>query len=533
MLKKRDVLIYCIITFLIIMFNGSLSYGVTGTPGSTVNVTYSINSPDGGNLSTVTGKIDYDDKVLELVSVSSSAGISGNGRVSATESQINGKSMSVTATYRIKSGTENTTASTKLSVSELYTNSSENNHPTSVVGNVTVKAASNPTPNTTTNTGNQQTQNTSGTTQTSNSSSNTPKEVTFKNTNETMYTTNRVNLRTQYGTKGSIVKTLSEGEQLTRTGYSTTNVDGYSWSRVTYNGGTYYCVTKSLTATKPEKTEQDDQNTTNEIAENTTNEEVNEVTENSDSEAINADITQLEIVGYTLSPSFDPSVYEYSLTIPEDVESVDVKAQAANDNVQIEIAGNTELKDEENVITVICYNKDNNNSTTYQIMVNKQAAENPHADAIVEAKQKRNLIIKIGVAIIIILIILCIIVFKKSKEEELKAEEEARRLRMKKLKEKESSDERKKRMQQKNSNIEQKRDGRPRNLDENNIQARRERQNINNDENRMARMQERRVSEQGAQRPQKAQKDRDEEFDEKLEKIRKRQMRQEKGGKHF
>ena len=567
MLKKRDILIYCIIAFFLIIFNGDLSYAVTGTPGSTVKVTYNINSPDGGNLSTVTGKIDYDEKVLELVSISSSAGVAGNGRVSATESQINGTSMSVTATYNIKSSAEDTTVATKLNVSELYTKNSENNHSTTVTGNVTVKKASNSSNSTTTNTSNEVTQNTSATTGTSNSSSNstssvntstnsnansntntnnssnTSKEVTFKSTNETMYTANRVNLRTQYGTSGNIVKTLAEGEELTRTGYSTTNVDGYSWSRVTYNGGTYYCITKSLTATKPEKNEQDDKNATvnqianntNELTENTTNEIANETTETNEivnTQTTNADITKLEIVGYTLAPSFDSNIYEYSLTVGKDVSNLDVKAEAASDNVKIEIAGNTELKDEENVITVICYNQETKNNTTYQIIVKKENDENPHAEAILEAKQKRSLIIKIGIVIIIVLIILCIIVFRKGKEEEEQEAEEEK----KKVKEEKSmdiTDERKQRRERAVANQEQKRERKTRNLDEKNSETRKERKNINNDEIRESKSKERKLSEQSVTRGLKGQNNRDEEFDEKLERIKRKQKRQEKSGKHF
>ena len=82
------------------------------------------------------------------------------------------------------------------------------------------------------------------------------KQVSFKDTNETMYTSSRVNLRTNYGKNGGIYKTLDVGEEVVRTGYSTENVDGYSWSRVKYNGGTYYCITRSLTDKKPETKEE-------------------------------------------------------------------------------------------------------------------------------------------------------------------------------------------------------------------------------------------------------------------------------------
>ena len=410
--------------------------------------------------------------------------------------------------------------------------------------------------------------------QTSNENSNSKvntektKEVTFKNTtNETMYTANKVNLRTQYGTSGSVVKTLGEGEELIRTGYSTTSVDGYSWSRVVYNGNTYYCITRSLTATKPEKNEQDENTTNeteNEVTENTTNELENTTIETAEIDTENSDIKKLEVAGYTLSPEFKPNIYEYTVTVPEDIESLDVKAEATSDDVEIEIAGNTELKDEENVITVICYNKDTKNTTTYQIMVNKEAEENPRAEAILEAKQKRSLIIKIGIAIIIVLIILCIIVFKKSKQEEIEAQEEAERIR--KLKEREYAEKSRKmaearkqlrprpdanqgQSKETRTRVEagqvQRREGRPR-PDANQMQRRegRPRAEASQEQRKESRPRpEANQVQRREQRPQNSgentvkvqssQKDRNEEFDEKLERIRNKQKKMEKGGKHF
>ena len=63
------------------------------------------------------------------------------------------------------------------------------------------------------------------------------------------------------------------------------------------------------------------------------------------SENSKSDLKKLEIKGYTLTPAFSADVYEYKLELKDDVTTLDVITEGANDKVNIEIAGNTELKD--------------------------------------------------------------------------------------------------------------------------------------------------------------------------------------------
>ena len=82
-----------------------------------------------------------------------------------------------------------------------------------------------------------------------------------------------------YGTTGGLIKTLDVGEELTRTGKSTSaDESGYYWSRVTYNGTTGYVITSGLTTEKPvveEPTEEPVKNEVENKVENTANEVVN------------------------------------------------------------------------------------------------------------------------------------------------------------------------------------------------------------------------------------------------------------------
>ena len=55
-----------------------------------------------------------------------------------------------------------------------------------------------------------------------------PVNLTFSEGNDKMYTTKRVNIRQGYGTNSLIIQTLPEGTELTRTGVSNGNADGYT-----------------------------------------------------------------------------------------------------------------------------------------------------------------------------------------------------------------------------------------------------------------------------------------------------------------
>lgn len=106
--------------------------------------------------------------------------------------------------------------------------------------------------------------------------------LTFKDGNETMYTTRRVNIRQSYGTDSLIIQTLPINAEVTRTGVSNGTANGYSWSRVSYNGITGYVITGALTNVAPEKNEETDalEEEPEEVEDEVTSEEnIDELTE--------------------------------------------------------------------------------------------------------------------------------------------------------------------------------------------------------------------------------------------------------------
>ena len=149
---------------------------------------------------------------------------------------------------------------------------------------------------------------------------------------------------------------------------------------------------------------------------NVTREEAEDSDENSEEEETtveegtsnpsNSDLLKLEVTGYTLTPEFSPDIYEYTLDINGDISDLDVVTEGANHNVNIEVSGNTNLQEGENVITILVYNEETQATTTYQIIVNKinvdlEGVNTTLNDAVNRANTIRYIIV--GVVILIII----------------------------------------------------------------------------------------------------------------------------------
>ena len=127
-------------------------------------------------------------------------------------------------------------------------------------------------------------------------------------------------------------------------------------------------------------------------------------------------LKDLKIDVLELTPEFKTDVYEYSAELKEDKTSLELTTIATEENAEIEVTGNEDLKDGENIITVIVKEKDTDKTATYQITVNKIKEETNITEAIVnniDNKTKEMIILGIGILALIIVVIIIVIVNKK------------------------------------------------------------------------------------------------------------------------
>ena len=162
-----------------------------------------------------------------------------------------------------------------------------------------------------------------------------PQAPSFTSVNETVYATDSVNVRSSYSTSSSVIGSLEKGDSVTRIGKSS------SWSKVKYNGQTAYISSSYLTTEKPKEEKSN-----------------------------NKKLKSLEVENYKLSPEFNKDTTEYDLTIPDDVNSLEIKAVAEDKKSKVEITGNDKLLTGVNTIEIKVTAEDETVGT-YKINVTK------------------------------------------------------------------------------------------------------------------------------------------------------------------
>lgn len=157
----------------------------------------------------------------------------------------------------------------------------------------------------------------------------------------------------------------------------------------------------------------EDNSTENETTEENTNETIVEG-EVDDPTANVFGLTKLSIEGVEIQPQFQTDVYEYRIELKEDLDKLDIEAMATEENANIEIVGNENLQDGENIITILVNSDDE--SVAYQIIVNK-SVETQEEET--NTNKIKNIIIISTVAALILIVIIIIVVSKvKSKKNE-------------------------------------------------------------------------------------------------------------------
>lgn len=121
-------------------------------------------------------------------------------------------------------------------------------------------------------------------------------------------------------------------------------------------------------------------------------------------------LSELSVENYTLSPEFSSDVFEYTLNITDtSITNLTINAKSDEENVDIEIVGNNELKPGKNIITILVTSKNDNLTTTYQIVVNIEETQ-PENNQIIAGIDNNDLFMYIGIGVVVLVILIIIIV---------------------------------------------------------------------------------------------------------------------------
>ena len=164
-------------------------------------------------------------------------------------------------------------------------------------------------------------------------------------------------------------------------------------------------------------------NVTRKEKEEESEEENNENKEND--QKISEGLKNIEIKEANLSPNFSQDVYSYEVTVPSGTERIEINAEATSDDVEIEIVGNEELKQGENIITILANNKKDDTTSTYQINakvgnqeIDLSTANGDFKDTEKKGKIQGWIIKGTIIAVIILIVIFLIKRYKISQEYE-------------------------------------------------------------------------------------------------------------------
>ena len=154
--------------------------------------------------------------------------------------------------------------------------------------------------------------------------------------------------------------------------------------------------------------------------------EKQDTTENLDakssSNSKDLELSNLEIEGVNLEPSFESSTYKYEISIKGEQSNLDIKASTNNTSDKVEIIGNENLQNGQNIITILVTNSKSDEVATYQIYVNKNVidsntVDNEFGKTVKELKIKLWVFRALVVIVVLGIIMLLIMKHKKNKKE--------------------------------------------------------------------------------------------------------------------
>lgn len=232
---------------------------------------------------------------------------------------------------------------------------------------------------------------------------------------------------TNYST--TVPENVSEVEVYAKTTSSKASVTGTGKKKLNKGKNTVEVIVTAENGTKKTYTivitrEGSEEETSNSEATSTDTSEKEKTTAN---ENIGDGLSSLKIEDLKIEPDFKTNVYEYRVKYIGEKDKLNIEAKTTNSNYTVEITGNNELKEGENIITILVSDANSNNIATYQVIVNKSLVDEETLAKEQEQKQKeeqkKKMIIAGGIGAGLLVFIIVIIAVIKHKQNKAWAEE--------------------------------------------------------------------------------------------------------------
>lgn len=367
----------------------------TANPGEKVNVTISSDCTGRVNLSASNGNLSSNKVWLEGGSQSITITVGNTGSATITATPQDGMMSNNGVDVKVTTASKNITISSGTS----NTNSSPSNTNNSNSGTSSTKPTS---PTTTTPVA-------KSSVATLSNLGITPNDFSGFSASKTTYSTevpNDIESVEIYAKKGQSGQTISgTGKKTLKEGTNT-----FSIVVTAEDGKTKKTYTLNITRKAKEENTTSEENQTTE-----TNEISPEETEDPTAQAFG--LTELTISGIELKPQFKTDVYEYTVDLKSDLNILDIKALATEEKANIEITGNENLQDGENIITITVKGDGEDKNATYKIIVNKEITQEKEK-TLSNNKETLTYIIIIVAVVAIILIVLIALIIKKIKNKD-------------------------------------------------------------------------------------------------------------------
>lgn len=409
--------------------NAAIS-GNSQTVNSGENVTITINSDT--KISSYNVNMTSDGGLTYVSCADSNGGQSGNKMIAG--SPANGTTKLGTFTFKAPSVTTDTKYTVKFSATAMETPDLEpvSNSSTSVT--ITVKAPKNENSNSNSGENNSTNAGNSNNSQNNNSNNNSSKPATTKSNNNKLKNlgikpndfsgfkanTTKYNVTVPNDVSEIEVYATAQDSKATVSGTGKMKLDvGGNQAKVvcTAEDGTTKTYVINITRKEQEEKIEDEQQP--EVQQPTETEKTDEPETTSQ---VTIGLSKLETIGKNekgenvsveLTPSFDENQQEYLLTVPLSVVDVDINAEATDGEAKIEVMGNKNLVEGENIITVIV--KIGENTKVYEIKVNKVVAEGSFLSQ--EVIMQLAIIAAIITIVIVAIIAIIIMIAKNSKKD--------------------------------------------------------------------------------------------------------------------